>query len=43
MAVTHRLFDAYPSYPINLDLLRDTLDPEYEELTRHEVLVYRKR
>lgn len=38
-----RLFLRYPTYTLNLDLLRDALAPEYEELRREGVLLYRKR
>jgi 2-polyprenyl-3-methyl-5-hydroxy-6-metoxy-1,4-benzoquinol methylase len=44
LAERRRLFRTYPTYALNLDLLRDTLAPDYEELYRdNNVLVYRKR
>ena len=43
MSTQHRLFDAYPTYVLNLDLLRQTLEPDYQELCREMILVYRKK
>lgn len=42
MATRERLFVRYPSYPLDLDVLRETLAPEFEELCRTHVLVYRR-
>jgi 2-polyprenyl-3-methyl-5-hydroxy-6-metoxy-1,4-benzoquinol methylase len=42
MADEARLFQSYPRYSINADLVRDALAPEYRELARHDQLVYRK-
>ena len=42
MSTEQRLFDCYPNYVLNLDLLRDTLAPEYRELCRETILLYRK-
>src|SRR5262249_570313 len=41
-AVTDRLFSRYPRYFLNLDLVRDALRPEFHELCREDVLLYRK-
>jgi SAM-dependent methyltransferase len=41
-ASNDRLFRRYPNYALNLDLLRDALAPDYDEVLRGEVLVYRK-
>jgi 2-polyprenyl-3-methyl-5-hydroxy-6-metoxy-1,4-benzoquinol methylase len=43
MADSKRLFRRYPDYVLNLALLGEALAPDYEELHRHHVLVYRKR
>jgi|SRR5947209_7084328 len=42
MATKSRLFSPYPCYPLNVDLLSATLAPEYQELWRDGILVYRK-
>jgi 2-polyprenyl-3-methyl-5-hydroxy-6-metoxy-1,4-benzoquinol methylase len=42
LAVRDRLFTRYPSYPLELDLLRETLAPGFEERCREGVLVYRR-
>jgi 2-polyprenyl-3-methyl-5-hydroxy-6-metoxy-1,4-benzoquinol methylase len=42
IATRDRLFTPYPHYVLELDLLRDTLAPEFEELCREGVLLYRK-
>jgi SAM-dependent methyltransferase len=42
MATRERLFSRYPTYPIDLDLLGQALAPEYEELSRENILLYRK-
>jgi 2-polyprenyl-3-methyl-5-hydroxy-6-metoxy-1,4-benzoquinol methylase len=42
MSSLQRLFSRYPRYVINLDLLRDTLAPDYQELCRQGILLYRK-
>ena len=42
MADRQRLFTRYPSYVLNVDLLRATLALEYEELCREGILLYRK-
>jgi SAM-dependent methyltransferase len=38
-----RLFARYPTYLLDLDLLRDALAPEYREVWRDGLLVYEKR
>lgn len=38
----NRLFRRYPNYALNLDLLRDALAPDYDEVWRERILVYRK-
>jgi SAM-dependent methyltransferase len=43
MSAQHRLFDSYPTYVLNLDLLQETLEPDYQELCRETILLYRKR
>jgi 2-polyprenyl-3-methyl-5-hydroxy-6-metoxy-1,4-benzoquinol methylase len=42
MSTQHRLFDTYPTYVLNLDLLRQALEPDYHELCREIILLYRK-
>jgi 2-polyprenyl-3-methyl-5-hydroxy-6-metoxy-1,4-benzoquinol methylase len=42
MSTQHRLFDNYPTYVLNLDLLQEALEPDYEELCRETILLYRK-
>ena len=42
MANRQRLFTRYPSYALNVDILREALALEYEELCRDGVLLYRK-
>lgn len=37
-----RLFGRYPRYFLNLDLLREVLWPDYHELVREDILLYRK-
>jgi hypothetical protein len=39
----HRLFDSYPTYVLNLDLLQETLEPDYEEICHETILLYRKK
>jgi len=43
MSTQRRLFDSYPTYVLNLDLLQETLAPDYQELCRETILLYRKR
>jgi 2-polyprenyl-3-methyl-5-hydroxy-6-metoxy-1,4-benzoquinol methylase len=43
MSAQHRLFDSYPTYVLNLDLLQATLEPDYQELCRETILLYRKK
>jgi 2-polyprenyl-3-methyl-5-hydroxy-6-metoxy-1,4-benzoquinol methylase len=43
MSTQPRLFDTYPTYVLNLDLLRETLEPDYQELCRDMILLYRKK
>jgi 2-polyprenyl-3-methyl-5-hydroxy-6-metoxy-1,4-benzoquinol methylase len=43
MSTQHRLFDSYPTYVLNLDLLQETLEPDYQELSRETILLYRKK
>jgi 2-polyprenyl-3-methyl-5-hydroxy-6-metoxy-1,4-benzoquinol methylase len=42
MSTRRRLFDRYPTYVLNPDLLRKTLAPTYQEVCRDTVLLYRK-
>ena len=42
MANRSRLFQQYPSYVLNLDLVGATLASEYEEVCREGILLYRK-
>src|SRR5262249_31314319 len=42
MSSSQRLFSRYPRYVINLDLLRDVIAPDYQELCREGILLYRK-
>jgi 2-polyprenyl-3-methyl-5-hydroxy-6-metoxy-1,4-benzoquinol methylase len=37
-----RIFRRYPNYALNIDLMRDALAPDYEEVCRDGPLVYRK-
>jgi 2-polyprenyl-3-methyl-5-hydroxy-6-metoxy-1,4-benzoquinol methylase len=41
-ASNNRLFRQYPTYALNVDLLRDALAPDYDEVLRGGILVYRK-
>lgn len=41
-ASNDRLFRRYPNYALNVDLLRDSLAPDYDEVLRGQLLVYRK-
>jgi len=43
MSTPARLFDAYPTYVIDPDLLRKVLATDYRELCRSPMLLYRKR
>jgi 2-polyprenyl-3-methyl-5-hydroxy-6-metoxy-1,4-benzoquinol methylase len=43
MSTQRRLFDRYPTYVLNLDLLQETLEPDYQELCHKTILLYRKR
>jgi SAM-dependent methyltransferase len=43
MSTQHRLFGTYPTYVLNLDLLEQTLEPDYQELCRETILLYRKK
>jgi SAM-dependent methyltransferase len=43
MSTQHRLFDTYPTYVLNLDLLQETLESDYQELCRETILLYRKK
>jgi hypothetical protein len=42
MSTRHRLFDDYPTYVIDPDLLRRVLAPDYREVCRETLLLYRK-
>ena len=42
MSTQHRLFGSYPTYVLNLDLLQEALAPDYQELCRETILLYRK-
>jgi 2-polyprenyl-3-methyl-5-hydroxy-6-metoxy-1,4-benzoquinol methylase len=42
MSTRQRLFDEYPTYVINPDLLRHVLAPDYVEICRRTILLYRK-